>query len=184
MIVAPVALFQPNLAPGSITSAGCSKLCHDTFDVDELPIIIRLPLLARTTLVVFMVVAIVVLATVALDQIVEALLEMTRLPSFDSFSRVWLSWRSVTGLSLLATQTVVNSEMLLNHMPTYQLGEVMLPDLLTTLGWKKPSVNLPFLDMSLSLTAIDSPARRVSFTAAAEYGGAPCREKRRRPRNM
>ncbi len=90
----------------------------------------------------------------------------------------------MTGLSLLATQTVVKTEMLLNHVPTYQLGEVMLPDLLTTLGWKKPSVNLPFLDMSLSLTAIDSPARRVSFTVAAEHGGAPCREKRRRPRNM
>ncbi|BAS92446.1 Os05g0166525 [Oryza sativa Japonica Group] len=135
------------------------------------------------TLVVFMVVTVVVLATVALDQIMEALLEMTRSPSFDSSSRVWLSWRSVTGLSLFATQTVVNAEMLLNHMPTYQLGEVMLPELVTKLGWKKPSVNLPFLDTSLSLTASDSPAVRVSFTAA-EHGGAPCREKRRRPRNM
>ncbi|BAH92963.1 Os05g0165800 [Oryza sativa Japonica Group] len=73
--------------------------------------------------------------------------------------------------------------MLLNHIPTYQLGEVMLPDLTTTLGWKKPSVNLPFLDTSLSPTASTSPAARVSFVAA-EHGGVTCREKRRKPSDM
>uniref|UniRef100_A0A0E0KYY3 Uncharacterized protein n=1 Tax=Oryza punctata TaxID=4537 RepID=A0A0E0KYY3_ORYPU len=73
--------------------------------------------------------------------------------------------------------------MLLNHIPTYQLGEVMLPDLLTMLGWKKLSVNLPFLDTSLSPMASASPAARVSFVVA-EHGGVPCREKRRRPSDM
>lgn len=45
----------------------------------------------------------------------------------------------VSGISLLATQTTVCFETLLNHIPMYRLGE--LP------GLKKPSLKFPLEDM-------------------------------------
>ena len=114
-------------------------------------------------------------------------LTMARLPSLEIFSCVSLG--SAIGCSLLATQTVVKTEMLLNHMPRYQLGEVVLPDLLVmaaAVGWKKPSANLPLLETSLSPTASTWPAARVSVVApAAAAGAGACNEaRRRRPSGM
>ena len=112
-------------------------------------------------------------------------LTMVRLPSLEIFSCVSLG--SVIGCSLLATQTVVKNGMLLNHMPRYQLGEVVLPDLLVmaaAVGWKKPSANLPLLETSLSPTASAWPAARVSVVAPAAGAGACTEARRRRPRGM
>uniref|UniRef100_A0A0D9XB98 Uncharacterized protein n=1 Tax=Leersia perrieri TaxID=77586 RepID=A0A0D9XB98_9ORYZ len=105
---------------------------------------------------------------------------MARLPSPAIFSFVCSISVPVMGFSLLATQTVVKTGILLNHMPRYQLGEVMLSDLLV-FGWKKPSANFPFLEMSLSPTVSACAPVRVSFVA--EHQGLPM-EKRRRLRNM
>lgn len=118
-----------------------------------------------------------------------AWLKMTRLPSDENLSCVRLSSGIVIGLSLLATHTVVKTGILLNHMPRYQPGELVLvsDDLLVPAsGWKKPRVNLPLFEMSLSPTASAWPARRVSlFRFAAEHGARGSREKgrRTRPRN-
>jgi hypothetical protein len=104
------------------------------------------------------------------------------LPSFVCLSRaIWIS-DSKMGLSLLRTQTVVKTAILLNHMPRYQPGEeavvvvvlvsVELPMAPRLEGnWKKPSANLPFLETSLSSTVRAWPAARVSpFAAAVEEG--------------
>ncbi|BAS88748.1 Os04g0356800 [Oryza sativa Japonica Group] len=56
----PVALFQPNLAPGRTTSVGLSKLCHET--TPDGFRITRFPLFRRVALV-FMPVSVVVLTT-------------------------------------------------------------------------------------------------------------------------
>uniref|UniRef100_A0A0A9BLF0 Uncharacterized protein n=1 Tax=Arundo donax TaxID=35708 RepID=A0A0A9BLF0_ARUDO len=125
------------------------------------------------------------------DQIMDSVawFKMIRLPSLDIFSRVWLRLVSVIGSSLLATHTVVKTGILLNHMPRYQPGEVvvlmsvyllMMPEP----GLKKPSAKLPFLETSLSSTASAWPTMRVSAFAAAEHEAGVCRdEKRRRRRN-
>lgn len=91
------------------------------------------------------------------------------------------------GLSLLAIQTGVKTGILLNHIPRYQPREEeedKVLDFLTMVSgagwnWKKPSANLPFLDMSLSPTTSGWPAERVSppFAIAA---GEVCREEERR----
>ncbi|XBJ13590.1 hypothetical protein VPH35_005739 [Triticum aestivum] len=92
---------------------------------------------------------------------------MTRLPTLEILSCVELMLGWAMGSSLLATHTVVKTGILLNHMPRYQL---LLDDLLMVLaaGWKKPSANLPFLEMSLSPTVNAWPAMRVSFAGAGE----------------
>ena len=89
-----------------------------------------------------------------MDSAVLALLfkmAMMRLPSLEIFSSGY-----VMGFSLLAIQTEVKTGILLNHMPRYQPREdkVDLLKLVPGAGWnwKKPSANLPFLDMSLSPT--------------------------------
>uniref|UniRef100_A0A8R7JXR2 Uncharacterized protein n=1 Tax=Triticum urartu TaxID=4572 RepID=A0A8R7JXR2_TRIUA len=114
---------------------------------------------------------------------------MARLPSFEILSCAELRLGWVMGSSLLAIQTVVKIGILLNHMPRYQpdLEEVALRDdlliLLLAAGWKKPRVDLPFLETSLSPTASDWPAMRVSSSTAAErHQGVVC--KRRRPSSM
>jgi hypothetical protein len=67
------------------------------------------------------------------DLVLVALFKMmTRLPSLEMFSCASLTSVSVMGLSLLATQTVVRTGILLNHMPRYQPGEDVL--VVTVLG--------------------------------------------------
>jgi hypothetical protein len=64
-------------------------------------------------------------------------------------------------------------------MPRYQPVEVVVLYLLMMAepGWKNPSANLPFLEMSLSPTASDSPTARVSsFGVAVEHETGACRE--------
>jgi hypothetical protein len=77
---------------------------------------------------------------------------------------------------------------LLNHMPRYQLEEVMvLVDLLRApddVGSKKPSTNLLLLETRLSPTVSTWLAVRVPFVVAAEHGGVCCREEKRSPRSM
>ncbi|TVT97389.1 hypothetical protein EJB05_57388 [Eragrostis curvula] len=155
--IKPVTLFRPNLAPGRTTSVGWSKLCHNRTSDDGLATMARFPVFKRTALAVF--VPVPVILAMLVDQIVDLVrFTTTRLPSVESSSCVWLMLGSVIGVSLLATHTVVKTGMLLNHMPRYQLGEVVvvLVDLLRlsgAVGWKKPSANLPFLETSLSRTA-------------------------------
>ena len=63
----------------------------------------------------------------------------------------------------------------------------MLRDLLmTAVGWKKPSANLPFLETSLSPNASAWPAVRVSVAEAAEadHGEVSREVKRRRVSNI
>ena len=63
----------------------------------------------------------------------------------------------------------------------------MLRDLLmTAVGWKKPSANLPFLETSLSPKASAWPAVRVSVAEAAEadHGEVSREVKRRRVSNI
>jgi hypothetical protein len=114
---------------------------------------------------------------------------MTRLPSLEIFSCVWLMLGPMIGVSLLTTHTVVKTGILLNHMPRYQLGEVVvLVDLLRVsdaVGRKKPSANLLFLETSLSPTVSTWLAARVPFVVAAEHRGVCCREeKKRSPSSM
>lgn len=120
---------------------------------------------------------------------------MARLPSLEILSCVTLSSRPDIGLSLLATQTGIKTGISLNHMPRYQPregGVVVSVDLLMTAvaggwNWKKPSANLPFLEMSLSWVVNALPATRVSpFTGAVEHQ-VVCMEvedKRRAPSSM
>ena len=112
---------------------------------------------------------------------------MTRLPSLEILSCVRLGLGSMIGSSLLATHTVVQTGILLNHMPRYQseLREVVLldMDLLTVVllggwNWKKPSANLPFAETSLSPTVSTWPAARVS-PLAEEHGGVACKRRRK-----
>lgn len=194
----PVTLFRPTLAPGSPTSVGSSKLCHNGASSDKVSgMRARFPLFMRTALVVLFVL---LKTTPVVDQIMDSVLAlllkmMTRLPSLEILSCACLRSWSVMGFSLLAIQTVVKTGILLNHMPRYQPGEeevvvvVVLGDLLVVPGlcwnWKKPSANLPFLDMSLSPAARASPAARVSpFAVAAKL--VVCKEEKRRspPSNM
>ena len=113
---------------------------------------IRFPLLKSTAVVLF----VVMFAWV--DQIMDLVdrLKMTRLPSWEivSSSEVVL----LTGLSLFATHAGVNLGTVLNHMPRYQLDDLLLVS-------KKPSAYLPLLEMSLSWTASAWPAKMVSVTA-------------------
>lgn len=105
--------------------------------------------------------------------------EMTRLPSAEIFSTVRLTTGSLIGVSRLATHTVVKTGIILYHMPRYQPVEVVVLYLLMMAepGWKNPSANLPFLEMSLSPTASDSPTARVSsFGVAVEHETGACRE--------
>lgn len=99
---------------------------------------------------------------------------MTRFPSSEiaSSGEVGLT----TGLSPLATHAGVNFGTVLNHMPRYQLEASREEDLLN--GWKKPSANLPLLEIRVSLPDSPSPAVMVSFASAPT-----CREKRR-PKKM
>ena len=136
----------------------------------------KFPLLKRTAVVFMMLVC--VLLTMLVDHIMDSVawFKMTRLPSPEIFSCVWLSLGSLIGLSLLATHITVKTGILLNHMPRYQPGEVVVLMSVYLLvipepGWKKPSANLPFLETSLSPTASTWPAMRVSlFPFAAEHG--------------
>ncbi|BAT00376.1 Os07g0186150 [Oryza sativa Japonica Group] len=112
---------------------------------------------------------------------------MARLPSLEILSCACFSSGPVMGFSLLATQAVVKTWILLNHMPRYQPGNVLVVVLMDLLmpavgcGWKKPSANLPFLETSFSPTESAWPTMRVSPSAmAAEHGGV-CREERRSP---
>jgi hypothetical protein len=185
----PVTLFRPNLAPGSITSVGWSKLCHNSTSEEVFSTMARFPVFKRTALVVFMLVL--VILAMLVDQITDSLLSrftMTRFPSLEIFSCVWLMLGPMIGVSLLATHTVVKTGILLNHMPRYQLGEVVvLVDLLEApdaVGWKKPSANLLFLETSLSPTVSTWLAVRT-FVVAAEQVGVCCREeKKRSPSSM
>jgi hypothetical protein len=64
-------------------------------------------------------VVLVVLAMLV-DQIMDSLpsrFTMTRLPSLEIFSSVWLMLGPMMGVSLLATHTVLKTGILLNHMP-------------------------------------------------------------------
>lgn len=92
-------------------------------------------------------------------------LKMTRLQSLDIVSSnevvLWM------GLSLFATHSEVNFGTVLNHMPRYPLLAVFSVDLV--LISKNPSTYLPFLEMSLSLTASAWPGKMVSTTA--QLGG-------------
>jgi hypothetical protein len=195
----PVILFLPALAPGSRTSVGWSKLCHNITSDDGLSMMARFPVFKRTAaLVVFLLpvpVVILLLLAMLVDQITDLLLparfimKTSRLPLLASFSCVWLMLGPVIGTCLLATHTVVNTGILWNHMPRYQpvgLGEVVVfPDLLRAPGaagwnWKKPRANLPFLETSLSPTVSTLLTARVSFVIAAEHGVLYCRAEKKR----
>ena len=105
--------------------------------------------------------------------------EMTRLPSDENFSSVRLTTGSRIGVPRLATQTVVKTGIILYHTPRYQPGEAVVVYLLVMAdpGWKNPSANLPFLEMSLPPTASAWPTARVSsFGVAAEHETGACRE--------
>ncbi|BAT13153.1 Os11g0208850 [Oryza sativa Japonica Group] len=94
----------------------------------------RFPLSKRIALVFMLVLACAVLLAICLDHTVYSVarfMMMARLlPFCENFSCVSLISRSVIGLSLLATHTVVQTGILLNHMARYHPGEVMLPYLL------------------------------------------------------
>ncbi|BAT13149.1 Os11g0208651 [Oryza sativa Japonica Group] len=149
----------------------------------------RFPLSKRIALVFTPVLACAVPLVICVDHTMDlmAWFMMTRLlPSSEIFICTSLSSGSVIGLSLLATHTVVQTGILLNHMARYQPGEVTLPYVFAvpsgSAGLKKPSANLPFLEMSFSPTASTCPATIVSFVA--EHDGV-CREMtRRRPRYL
>ena len=95
----------------------------------------RFPVLMRTALVLL-----VLLTTMlsVMDQSMDGLVlvalfkMMTRLPFLEILSCASLTSVSVMGLSLLATQTVVRTGILLNHMPRYQPGEEVV--VVTVLG--------------------------------------------------
>jgi hypothetical protein len=63
-------------------------------------------------------------------------------------------------------------------MPRYQLGKVMFPEYLLEPVWKKPSANLPLLEISLSPAMSASPVIRVLLYAAAQAGELYPRENR------
>ncbi|WVZ95934.1 hypothetical protein U9M48_041636 [Paspalum notatum var. saurae] len=194
-----VRLFQPILAVGSPTSVGWSKLCHSRSSLllaDGVVVsactMARFPVFLRTAASVLLVLlAAVVDNPTTMDSVLVLLLvmTMTRLvpPSVEILSCAALSSDSVTGLSLLPIQTVVQTGILSNHMPRYQPGEetvVVLPveDLAVVL---KPSANLPFAETSLSPAASAWPAVRVSPVAVASehdaVAGACSDEKRMSP---
>ena len=72
----------------------------------------------------------------------------------------------------------------MNHMPIYQPREDKVDLLMMVVpgagwNWKKPSANLPFLDMSFSPTTSVWSTERLSLPCAIAAGGV-CREEERR----
>ena len=116
----------------------------------------KLPLFNSSAMVLL------VVAFVWANQIVDSVawFEMTRLPSPMIVSIDEAG--SMIGFSRLATHTGVSLGTLLNHMPRYQL-RVFWDDLLPV--WKKPSANLPLLEMMVLFPASTSPDARVSIAA-------------------
>uniref|UniRef100_A0A8R7PL87 Uncharacterized protein n=1 Tax=Triticum urartu TaxID=4572 RepID=A0A8R7PL87_TRIUA len=114
----------------------------------------RFPLSRRVATVLLLVVLTLV------DQTVVARWWTARLPSRESTSLHVV--RLATGFSALATHTVVNLGTVWIQIPRYHLGvpsEKLLP------VWKKPSVNLPLRDTSLSRPASSWLGERVSVAA-------------------
>lgn len=85
-------------------------------------------------------------------------LRMTRLPSPEIMSSD--EAHPASGLSRLATHTGVSFETVLNHIPRYHLGAVVLP-----VVSKNPSANLPLSETSLSWPASGWPEEMVSLVA-------------------
>jgi hypothetical protein len=117
----------------------------------------RFPLFSNTAVVLLLVVF------ACVDQIMDLVywFKMTRLPSWEIISSSEVVF--LIGSSLFATHAEVNLGTVLNHMPRYQL--VVFREDLLWLILKKPKAYLPFLEMSLSLTASDWPGKMVSVVA-------------------
>jgi hypothetical protein len=77
---------------------------------------------------------------------------------------------------------VVKTGIILYHTPRYQPGEAVVVYLLVMAepGWKNPSANLPFLEMSLPPTASAWPTARVSSFGVVEHETGACREENAR----
>jgi len=97
---------------------------------------------------------------------------MTRLPSPEMASSG--EEGSTTGLSPLALQSGVSLGTLLNHMPRYVLGLLVVWRKGVLSGLKKPSANLLLLETSLLLLPT-SPLPGDTVSVAAEQDA--CRER-------